>query len=362
MKCITLKANSQLDYTTVSNTFIDNYMPQANGEFVKIYLYLLRCMSEPAMDLSISTIADKFDQTEKDVIRALRYFAGKGLLSIEYGPDDELSSITFLPITSEFTVVSANPVPENASMANRVVMQTAQETSVSNIEETPFNALPDKPAYTPAMLLEFSENEEFAQLMYMIQKYLGKTLSPTEAGTIMYLYDSLHFSCDLIAYVVEHCISRGHKSMRYIEKVALDWASAGIDSVDAARDYSGKYSKNVYSVMKAFGLNGRSPADIEMRYIDKWYNEYGFDNDIVLEACNRTIQTIHKPNFEYTDTILKNWKQNNVIHLKDIEALDLQHTSKKQASSRQNAQNANQFNNYPQRTYDFDQLEKILLK
>ena len=33
------------EFTFVSNRFLDLYMPKANGEFVKIYLYLLRCCS-----------------------------------------------------------------------------------------------------------------------------------------------------------------------------------------------------------------------------------------------------------------------------------------------------------------------------
>ena len=30
------------EFTFISNRFLDGYMPSANGEFVKIYLYLLR--------------------------------------------------------------------------------------------------------------------------------------------------------------------------------------------------------------------------------------------------------------------------------------------------------------------------------
>lgn len=347
--CITLKAGSQQDYTTVSNIFIDNYMPQANGEFVKIYLYLLRCMSDPSKDLSISTLADKFDQTEKDVNRALRYFAGKGLISIEYDANDELCAITFLPVSSEITVVPSRTVSE-ADNANRVVIQ-------NSVPDTP--ALPEKPVYTADMLRKLSANDEVSQLLYIAQKYIGRPLNATESQTIFYLYDSLHFSAELIEYVIETCVSRNHKSMRYIEKTALDWAANGITNVDDAREYAGRYSKNVYSIMKAFGLNGRDPAEIERNYINCWYNDYGFEPDLILEACNRTIQTIHRPSFEYADTILRTWKEKNVTKLADVAALDLLHTSKKQQTTVRKSE-TNKFNNYPQHTYDFEQLEKIL--
>ena len=65
--------------TLISNRFIDGFMPQANGEFVKVYLYLLRCIHSHASNCTISEIADKFNNTEMDIQRALRYWQKEGL-------------------------------------------------------------------------------------------------------------------------------------------------------------------------------------------------------------------------------------------------------------------------------------------
>ena len=70
------------DFTSVSNIFIDEYMPGANGEFIKIYLHLLRLVNTGCEDLSISKIADKFNMLETDVIRALNYWSDQHLLSL----------------------------------------------------------------------------------------------------------------------------------------------------------------------------------------------------------------------------------------------------------------------------------------
>ena len=78
---------------SVPSKFIDEYMPEANGEFVKIYLYLLRSLSSSSSDCSISKIADKFDHTEKDVVRALKYWERQKLLAIEYNPDKSIAGI-----------------------------------------------------------------------------------------------------------------------------------------------------------------------------------------------------------------------------------------------------------------------------
>ena len=70
MAKITLYNDASASATFVPNIFIDQYMTQANGEYVKIYLYLLRCMNQTHSDFSLSRLADHFDCTERDILRA----------------------------------------------------------------------------------------------------------------------------------------------------------------------------------------------------------------------------------------------------------------------------------------------------
>lgn len=381
MNNIKLKISSPLEYTTISNTFIDNYMPQANGEFVKVYLYLLRCLADPYMNISLSAIADKFNQTEKDVVRALRYFSSINLLSVEFDNDGMLSEITVLQNINPSSQNSDNS-KELYNSPNTTGDYTESNTNINTYTEatdyipdtTNLNQIPDKPSYSTFELKSFNADEDFKELMYIVQKFMGKPLSNSECGSVIYMYDSLKMSCDLIEYVVDYCISNGHPNMYYIEKVAIDWASANIKTVSEAKEYSSRYSKNTYSVMRAFGINGRNPGDIERKYIDTWFNTYNFEADIVVEACNRTMQSIQKPSFEYTDSILKSWHNKGVLSLADIKKLDLAHSNSKQSSQNNNSNNnsnsngnynsnkssTNKFNNYNQHTYDFDKLEQIL--
>ena len=74
MRKLTLTNHVQSDTTVLENEFIDHYMAEANGEYVKVYLILLRHLNEPSGTLTISKIADLLDITEKDVIRALNYW------------------------------------------------------------------------------------------------------------------------------------------------------------------------------------------------------------------------------------------------------------------------------------------------
>ena len=127
-------------------------------------------------------------------------------------------------------------------------------------------------------------------------------------------------------------MSKGHTSIRYIEKVALAWADNRITTVEQAKLTAGLHSQLYFSVMKALGINGRSLVPAETAYIDKWRSEYGFSSEVITAACERTIQAIHQPKFEYIDSILTSWKKNHVSTLEDIARLDEVHQKKKKAA------------------------------
>jgi DnaD/phage-associated family protein len=191
---------------------------------------------------------------------------------------------------------------------------------------------------------------------------MRKTLSPSEIESIFYFYDQLHFSVDLIEYLVEYCVCKGSRSIHYIETVALAWAEAGISTVAMAKEHTTTYTRNTFAIMKAFGINDRNPVESETAYIEKWLHSYDFTLDLVLEACKRTMDQLHKPNFGYADRILQTWSSKNVHTIDDVKVLDQEHqkrSSKKRTSS--NAR-ATGFTNFQQRDYDFEELEKKLLQ
>ena len=91
MANITLDGSGLFSSTCIPNIFIDKYMTNANGEFVKIYLYLVRCMDQSRQSCSISELADVFEHTEKDILRALAYWEKMHLLHLEYNDNQEVA-------------------------------------------------------------------------------------------------------------------------------------------------------------------------------------------------------------------------------------------------------------------------------
>ena len=125
MADITLHTSNDAGVTCVSNAFIDEYMKDANGEFVKIYLYLLRLLGQDELDIDISVLAEKLDHTERDVKRALNYWEKCKLLSLEYNSNNELTGICFLePSGSSNTVSSQIGDTESNNTPSRSPMES----------------------------------------------------------------------------------------------------------------------------------------------------------------------------------------------------------------------------------------------
>lgn len=347
--------------TSISNVFIDEFMQEANDAQLKIYLFLIRMMSAN-LPTSVTDIADKFNYTEKDVLRALMYWEEKQVLALDFDARNNLSGIQVLSLDNPVTMQSPKITPVLSFIrpaVNRSQVTTASVASYPVEETSEVQATPKKPEYSLDDLRAFRNNEEISQLLFVTETYLGRQLSRSDMETILFIYDELHFSVDLIDYLVQHCVDKGKKDMRYIEKVALSWAEQGITTAKQAQNASKKYDKNVYTIMKALGKT-TSPAPKELEYIQKWTNDYGFLLDVIQEACDKTVMTTDSHRFAYADGILSKWYQAGVHRKEDIQALD----SSYKASSKKPAQvtNANnKFNRFSQNDYDFDEYEQNIL-
>ena len=260
MTAINISSDIATSFTTVSDIFIDQYMPKANGEFVKVYLYLLRATGSGAGIATISEIADHFSNTEADIIRALNYWASEGILQLQSGADGQIMGINLCSLSvsgmqaTQSNIQSAvadnaaqnnlqnsvvnnaaqnnlqNSVVNNAAqnnLQNGVVNNAAQNISTADIRmqdsvvEKLKNQATDKPApsqkeYTLDEIKEFRKNPDISELFFIIETYLKHTLSSTDTNMVLYWLDELHFSTDLVEYLVEYCITKGHSSLRFL--------------------------------------------------------------------------------------------------------------------------------------------------
>ena len=344
--------------TVVSNEFIDRYLAGASGEYVKVYLYLLRHGEEK---VTMEAVAEALQYTEADVRRALTYWQQAGVLEpeIHEGTDERKNAET----------------RRSADVWKPAQTQVQSESGSRAVQETAASRCLD--------MTKLENDETFKQLIFITEQYLNKAgkMTAMDCQILANLYSNLKMEPDLLEYLMEYCAQNNHFSLRYAEKVALNWHEKKITTVEEARVYSRGFSKESFAVMKAMGLTGRNPADSEYALMEKWFRQYGFTREIVVEACSRTIRAIHSPSFQYADRILSDWKEAGVRTFSDIAALDKKKKEKDGAGgetgdgarsagsgrsgagrgasgggSRRSSRSSNRFHNLEEHGYDYDEM------
>lgn len=444
--------------TSIHNTFIEKYMLRANGSYVKVYLYLSKCIQAGQDDLSISSLADQMENTEKDIIRALNYWEKQGLLRITRSEDgseilgidvlnpDELVTDTAAPMTgsASHTESTMTPIMKSSGRAEAVTgtsvrgstgkadasksveaeaasngtakhvssktaaspkqsdtsaavtasgtqtdtpvppadsaVQTGRHTSPADSAEqagrhtSPADskaagsttASADKlpaPTVTTEQMNRLAGNDDFCWTCDIVESYLRHPIKPKELEFVTYLYDTLHFSSELILHLYEYCIGLGKTNISYIQTVALAWDEKGVKTTEDAQNASMEYNATYTAISKSMAL-GRTLAAIEREFVDRWQNQWQMDLSVILEACNRTMLKLQHGDFKYADGILERWYRTGVHTLQDVHKADenfaREKAAKRQAAAAQHGNKSGMVQHGLSRK-EADALEKQLL-
>lgn len=345
MSRIMLTGDGNLGSTAVSNVFIDHYMKEANDAQIKVYLYLLRNSGTEA-SFEIGDIADTFNHTEKDVVRSLKYWEKEGLLRLRYDLTGEICGITLLGIrkdeaesTPAAPVLSIVPAPEE--------------------KKAPAHpAVPEKPSYGADDLRAFKAEARTEELIAVTESYLAKTISPSDLRSLLYIHKELSFDFEMLDLLLQYCVSKNKKSFNYIEAVAVSWYEQGIKTPAQAKDGISRYERTTFDIMAALGKTG-TPTIKETEFISRWVGTYGFDKDVILAACERTVMKTDTDRFPYTEGILAKWNEQGLHTLAEVETAEENYRKAKQnAAPKKTA--AHPANAYQKTTYDFAALQKYI--
>ena len=354
---LVLDGGNVSSFTSVSNIFIDEYMNKANGEFVKIYLHLLRMASkikdEPE-EFSTEKIADHFGVLESDVYRALSYWNDEEVISLSFNDEGKIEGV-LINNYIQTKAVSSRILHQDESVDVNMLAKASGESGATFASTSKEYIIPKKPKRTAAEIIRLSEDSKIKELCFLAEQYLSITLSPEATNSIIYMVENLRLDSDLI----EHLLESGETSLKEIEKQAVAYAKAGITTLEDAKQeemFREKISKTIY---KIFGEDSPAPVKRELDFICKWHNEFKFSDEIIIEACNRTMAHTHKGSFEYTDSILTNWYNQGALSMEAIEKLDAEH-SKKQTSKFKKVGKKSSKKKIDSHTYDFKDLEKKL--
>ena len=309
-----------LNFIGVPSDFIENVMPKANGAFVKVYLYALN-LAQKGIRCDYGEIADKLDLLESDVVKAFEYLSEQGCLCA-FGDQ----------------IIFGKPRPVEEEPGNEPAPAEKPKKSAESIKYI------------------MTENQNLSDLCQLAQQMLGKTLSDRDIETLYWLYDELGFSPEVILMILEYCVSKDKRSMKYIEKVAIGWHENGITTISAAEQYMhDQAEKNSYfgNIRRLFGIDDRSLSKTEEMYLKSWRDSYNMSEDMVALAYEYCIIRTNKLSFPYINSIIENWYKKGIFTVPDAE--------KEQEEFRNNPRSEKELNVYKDETgYDYDKIEEIM--
>lgn len=294
------------DFIPVSSVFIDKYMPKSHGDYVKVYLMLLR-MSFSNQQTSTDIISKKLNIPESEVINALGYWQENRLISLS----DE-GEITFNDLSLD--------------------------------EDTCF--------------MMISDNNK--NIYKEIEIALGRPLTPSDYKFFVLMMDKFGFSIEVLNFLIEYCVSKKKTDIRYIEKVGIAWHDKGIKTIEDAQKYLKQYEDKWINYRKILNYIGLKDTDIstpQEEILEKWLYTYKMPVEVVLEACKIGIMRINEANLNYIDKIVTDWYKLGIKSINDISKLD-----KKVTKKEKNTKINHPYITYSgQRQYDVSELEKKLL-
>ena len=322
----------------VPSKIVDEGLKFSDGVKLKVLLYVLR---NAGNNLTVKDISAATGVNVTDIPEALDYWVSMGILCKNDGE--------FAPVANEQADVSDNNSDKETKRESK---QTAEEIAKDVNENKKRFVLtkPQRPDYV-FTAQRLAEDEDLKILVNEAQTALGKTLSNSDISMLLMLKDTCGLPLDVIIMLIQYTISIDKANIRTIERIGVQWADAGVQSVEAADEkirQANLSSKNYSIVKSAFGLsNPGSPTAKQLEYCNKWITEWKFSPDMLREAYERCVDTKGSMKFNYIDGILKRWHNDGIMNLNDLKELEAQKTAKTTSTKKRKT------------SYNIDELKKI---
>lgn len=346
MSFILETTDMDLGDTPIENIFINDYMPMANGTYVKVYLLGYKYAHDRDGDISVNneTLAKNLDIPLGDVLRAWDFWEKLGIIEkIKTETEDKLNyQIRFLNLKQLYI------------KNNIYLFQDEKEVKL--------------PKVSSEDLLKANRSKAINSMFNNIDDILKRQTVPVEKQRILSWINDYNMNPDVIEKACSYSVEKkGIRRLQYIEAIIRNWYDKGLTNMESLMEEFQNMDEayyRQYKIMKSLGLHGRPIRDDEKRMIDTWFYEYKFTMDIILNACSRDKNPT--PSVNYVNGILKSWHTKGIKSLEDVDTMDIKPEKQKEdkRANRKPKPTVTRFHNFQQRTdkYSEEELEKIARK
>lgn len=307
--------------TSIENIFINDFMPVAKGDFVKVYLLGFKYAMDGEINFSNETISKNMGISLEEVNEAWNYWKNQGIVNIN-SDNQNNPEIEFINLKQFYVENIYRYLPKESKLHNE-----RQET------KTDFD-----------MLIEANKSQPIKDMFREIELTLGRLITPNEKRNILDWIANYSATPEIITETFKYSVEKKNiKSMKYVETLLAAWFDNNIHDKEALTKYLDDKRKNFnyYStVKKHLGFDGRQLTLSEKKIIDVWVDQWGFSMEMIIHALSFSSKTSN-PNLNYFNTILENWYKSGFKRIEDL-------TKQQKFQSKYNKNNSKTPHNFEQ--------------
>lgn len=297
--------------TTIPDIFFTQYLPEANGDFIKVYLYIL-FLSKYDKDIKVNDLCKKLCLPLPVIQNAMKYWEDQNV------------------VTKKNT---------------GYVFNNLQELELHNLYKP-------KVSLSAEQIQKSVESQKRAKTIEFINNKFFSGLMPTTwYPDIELWFKKYNFDDEVMIALFEYCFDKSALHKNYIQTVADAWFKNSIktyNDLDLYYEKHEKLNKIANMISKKLGLS-RQLSQYEYAYIEKWVVDFEFSFDIIEIALKRTTSKVN-PSFDYIDKLLTDWHDRGFISSEQVQKF-LSDIKQKNKDIKQLEKNTG-YQNYNQRTYD----------
>lgn len=300
--------------TSIPDIFFTEYMSQANGDYIKVYFYIV-FLSKYNKEIKINDMAKTLNIPFKTIQEAIAYWEEQELL-----------------------------IKKN----NGYIVVDLQEKELNNLYSPKLSSTPEKS-------LSNAKNQYRSKAIEEINNSCFQgMMSPSWYNDIDLWFNKYGFDEQVMIALFRYCLDRSALHRNYIQAVADAWHKNNIQNFTDLDNYYAKQEKLSLiekQVAKKLGLT-RGLTQYEKGYIEKWVVDYSYKMDVIEIALKKTTSKTN-PNFEYLNTLISNWYEHNLHTPAEvtnyIEQMKTQNKNKKDLEKQTKSTN---YKSFEQRTYN----------
>ncbi len=297
--------------TDIPDIFFSEYLSQANGDYIKVYLYML-FLSKYDKDIKVNDLSKKLVLPLKTIQDAIKYWEEEG-----------------------------------------VITKKSTGYIINNLQEIELNKLyKPKTTLSADQIQKSAESQQRAKAIdHINNKYFSGLMPTTWYPDIELWFKKYSFDEEVMIALFGYCFDRSALHKAYIQRVAESWYKNNIKTFNDLDTYYEKQEKVkvlANTISKKLGLN-RLLSEYEYAYVEKWNVDYGYNFDIIEIALKKTTSKAN-PNFDYLNKLLSDWHDRGFKTSSEVQNFLAEMKNKNK--NVQKLEKSTGYNKYDQRNYD----------